>query len=95
MNFKEFCEVTGVTPRRLRYWEKNGIDAKKVDPSWKPGSPANYDEKMIPRVKLIAQLAREWRIPVRILNVIFYMYETGWIQISGPPNGVRMEWDVE
>lgn len=95
MRLKEFCEATGVSARRIRYWEKNGIYAVKDNTTWKMGLAKNYDEKMIPRVKLIGQLAKERRIPVGILHVIFYMYETGWVQISGPPNGVRMEWDPE
>lgn len=95
MRLKEFCEKTGTNPRQLRYWQENGMDVRKVDPNWKPGMIWECDEALIPRVKLLAQLAKECRIPVGILNVIFWMYDTGWAQISGPPNGIRIEWDLE
>lgn len=91
MELKEFVEETGATPRQLRHWIRNGmaILAEPLEPG--SGHRWNYNEEMIPRVRLVTHLSNlmKFSMKVDVLVAVFNNYELGWVDI-GP---IRMSWD--
>lgn len=92
MRLKEFCELTGATPRQIHYWTRAGIQLTK-QPIGDNDRNRDYDISVAHKVKLLAMVSEkmgQW-FSVDTLAIIFEEYDDGFIDFG---DGITLDWKI-
>jgi DNA-binding transcriptional MerR regulator len=82
MKFKEFSEETGASQRQLDYWLMAGMPLLMAPWLSGSGNPREYDERAIPRVKLLVWMSAHLQLYVDIMIMVFHQYEAGELDLG-------------
>jgi DNA-binding transcriptional MerR regulator len=87
-------EMTGVTYRKLHYWENKGVFGQSVRAG--SGQILMWDSKLVKAILILREISEEMgefnAVSVELLKRIIENYDEGGIQFS---ESTRLTWDVQ
>jgi MerR HTH family regulatory protein len=91
---KEVHEITGVTARKLQYWELRGVFGNHTTPG--SGHRRMWHSDIIPIMKLLLEFSKgfgEWNtMSVDLLRQVVENYELGFVEFT---DNINLQWKVE
>lgn len=91
LNSLELCEAVGISYRQLDYWQRSDlIDCEWTVKGGGSGSRRLFSEKLVPVLKLIAEVQQLFNFKVKDLKRIFRAYPVGTVQLT---ERLTLSWD--